>query len=394
MGGGGSKTTTQKNDPWAPQQPYLTDQFSLAKGLYESNPANASAETAIQLYNDYRKGGEYQTGMGILGDITQGRNADTTSLANVGTLAQNGGYSADGQQAQAALSGLAKNGAIDASGYSALSGIAANGVDDSASRAALARIFSGSNLDSQGMDYLRRVTSGDYLSDQNPYFNDMVNNSVAAARPSVDSTFASSGRLGSGSHVAALADSANRTATTLGYQDYQAERQLQDAAARGLLTFGLQDTSTRADAASRDANIAATDANVRLNAGQGLLGAGFQDASARSGAATGLLNSEQADAALKLNADKTALDFNTNLTASQAQAAQQLIQLGLTPAQASAAAASLEDETGPYARLKRYAELIGGPYGGTATSTGPKTDNTGAYVGAGASLAGLAAIAI
>lgn len=394
MGGGGSKTTTQTNEPWAPQQPYLTDQFSLAKGLYESNPQNASARQAISLYQGYPTSSEYSTGMGILNNVARGDNVDSFNLGNVNTLSQYGGLTTQGKQAQYVLSGLAQNGAIDANGYSSLSGIAANGVDDSAARTALASIFSGSNLDSQGMDYLRRVTSGDYLTDQNPYFNDMVNNSIAAARPSVDAAFASSGRLGSGSHAAALADSANRTATTLGYQDYQAERQLQDQAARGLLTYGLQDASTRADAASRDAGIAATDANVRLNAGQGLLNAGFQDASTRSGAATGLLNSDQADAALKLNAAKTGLDYNTSMTASKAAAAQQLIQLGLTPAQAMAAAAILEDQTGEYARLKRYADLIGGNYGGTATSTGPGTDNTGAYVGAAGSIAAASAIAI
>ncbi|MGL4651486.1 MAG: tail fiber domain-containing protein, partial [Caldilineaceae bacterium] len=87
------------------------------------------------------------------------------------------------------------------------------------------------NLYGQAQDYFGRVVGGGYLPQNNPYFQSMVDQSINAARPSIDSAFASSGRLGSGAHAAAFADAATRAATSLGYQDYSRERGYQNMAA-------------------------------------------------------------------------------------------------------------------------------------------------------------------
>ncbi len=100
-------------------------------------------------------------------------------------------------------------------------------------------------LDQVGLAPLRATARGDYLTQNNPYFQQMVDNSIAAARPSIDAAFAGSGRLGSGAHANAFADAAARAATSLGYQDYQQERGNQLQAARLLNQLGLQDASAR-----------------------------------------------------------------------------------------------------------------------------------------------------
>jgi hypothetical protein len=84
----------------------------------------------------------------------------------------------------------------------------------------------------QAQNYFSSVARGDYLNPtSNPYFQGMVDQTIAAARPSVDTAFASSGRLGSGAHAAAFSDAALRASTGLGYQNYQTERGYQDQAA-------------------------------------------------------------------------------------------------------------------------------------------------------------------
>lgn len=80
---------------------------------------------------------------------------------------------------------------------------------------------------------LADTAGGSYLQG-NPYFQQMVDQSIQAARPSVDAAFASTGRLGSGAHANAFADAATRAATSLGYQNYATERQNQMAAAQAL----------------------------------------------------------------------------------------------------------------------------------------------------------------
>lgn len=83
----------------------------------------------------------------------------------------------------------------------------------------------------QAANYFGNVARGDYLSpNSNPFFQGMVDQSIMAARPSVDSAFASSGRLGSGAQAAAFSDAATRAATALGYQNYQNERGYQNQA--------------------------------------------------------------------------------------------------------------------------------------------------------------------
>jgi len=145
-----SKTVSTTQDPWGPQQPYLTEGFEQAKGLLDQGPK------------------EYYPGQTV---------TDTT------------GQTAQGQFA----------------------------TFDQATRA---------------NDLNKYTMGGGFLDAGNPYFQGMVGQIGQAIRPSIDSAFAGSGRLGSGAHANAYASSLADQAGKLAYQNYGQERQNQIGAAQ------------------------------------------------------------------------------------------------------------------------------------------------------------------
>lgn len=391
---GGSKTKTQtttvNSAPWVGVQPHLTQSYGQYQD-YINNPSPTPARNnAIDTLNGFAGNTNYNAGVGRLqslsGDATQTYNANTDGLTQLG---QAGALNGQGLAAQGVLSGLASNGAMDATGYGTLTGLAGSGVDSGADRTALQRIMNGDNTDAQATAYNRSVLNGDYLTQNNPYFQDMVNNSIASARPSVDAAFASSGRLGSGSHAAAFADSANRAATTLGYQDYQNERNNQTTAANSLNSAALQNAGLQSLAAQADAGIAATDFSSRLSAGQGLLSAGFQNAGVQNNAASGLLNSQQQDAATRMNAMQSAVSADQGLRNSWQNAASSLVRASTVPGEQYTQAANLEAANSPEQRLATYIQLLNGAQGGTSSQQVPVSSGSGLLTGLGA-VSGLA----
>lgn len=145
-----NKTVSTTQDPWAPQQPYLTAGFEQAKGLLDQGPK------------------EYYPGQSV---------TDTT-----------------GQTAQGQFNAF-----------------------DQATRA---------------QDLNKYTMGGGFLSAGNPYFQGMVGQIGQAIRPSIDSAFASSGRLGSGAHANAYASSLADQAGKLAFQNYGMERQNQIGASQ------------------------------------------------------------------------------------------------------------------------------------------------------------------
>ena len=69
---------------------------------------------------------------------------------------------------------------------------------------------------------LNNTAEGNMLN-ANPYQTAMVRQAFDAARPGIDSAFASSGRLGSGAYANAIADAGARAAERIGYGGYQQE---------------------------------------------------------------------------------------------------------------------------------------------------------------------------
>lgn len=145
-----TSTVTTNQDPWAPQQPYLTEGFSRARGLLDQGPQ------------------EYYPGQ---------------------TVADTSGQTAQGQ-------------------FNAF---------DQAGRA---------------YDLNKYTMGGGFLSAGNPYFQGMADQIGKAIRPSIDSTFASTGRMGSGAHANAYASALADKVGTLAYQNYGDERGRQIAASQ------------------------------------------------------------------------------------------------------------------------------------------------------------------
>jgi len=87
------------------------------------------------------------------------------------------------------------------------------------------------NLAGQSETLRNYTAGGGYLNAGNPYFQGMVGQIGQAIRPSIDSAFASGGRMGSGAHQQAYSSALADQAGKLAYQNYGDERGRQMAAA-------------------------------------------------------------------------------------------------------------------------------------------------------------------
>ncbi|MBB4039099.1 hypothetical protein GGR34_000734 [Microvirga flocculans] len=166
MGGGGKTTEYQKTDPWAPQQPYLLDAFSEAKGIYDSkkdsrgytgdfvasyDPTDVaglksirdwSMTTGQNLVNTQAAGGQdlFSRGSQALGEVDTGlkdfanRDWTSTHIANANRYADNP-YISDMVDAttrdavrtfnEDTIRGINQNAAATGNGLSTRAGIAA-----------------------------------------------------------------------------------------------------------------------------------------------------------------------------------------------------------------------------------------------------------------------------
>lgn len=204
-----TQTTTSSSEPWSAQQPYLRRGFAEAENLLN----NEQATGGPQYYQDSTVSPYGQQTISALGNISNYAGAGT----NAGLVS-------------GSASGLATGGAYGLGGFQGLMSGAANRAGGSTLNSIANQAGAGSLM---GAGTLANTANGNMLG-RNPEFQGMVDNAIMAARPSVDSAFASTGRLGSGAHAQAFADSANRAATGLAYQDYQNERGLQQQAATSL----------------------------------------------------------------------------------------------------------------------------------------------------------------
>lgn len=84
----------------------------------------------------------------------------------------------------------------------------------------------------RAFDLNKYTIGGGFLDAGNPYFQGMANRIGQAIRPSIDSTFASTGRLGSGAHANAYASALADKVGNLAYGNYDTERARQIAAAQ------------------------------------------------------------------------------------------------------------------------------------------------------------------
>lgn len=177
-------TSSQNTAPWAAQQGYLLNGFQSAQNIYENAQKGLNSN--------------------YFPDATYVPMSDA-SAAGIRTMYDRGVQGG-------AYNGVAGNRAAGAIGADLIN-MGASGLE--------------------GYGTLANTAAGGALN-ANPYQSQIVQQAVQAARVPIDSSFAGSGRLGSGAYANAMADSANRIGAQIGYQGYDAERQRQLAAAQQL----------------------------------------------------------------------------------------------------------------------------------------------------------------
>jgi hypothetical protein len=80
-------------------------------------------------------------------------------------------------------------------------------------------------------DYGVRTINGDFLTQNNPYFQDMLKNSLNSATNSTQAALGLRGLTGGSDYAGIIADRNAQVATGLAYNDYGRERSAQEAAA-------------------------------------------------------------------------------------------------------------------------------------------------------------------
>jgi hypothetical protein len=325
---GGSKTTTQSNDPWAPAQPYILQGLQQTNDVFKDNQPNLQkmSDTAYAGYNAIAPGAfapnPYVTNAQ---DIAQSVNKGSFLGANPG----NGTYY--GQMAAGANPSLAGLQSLAATGGAA----------------------------SPSATYYGDVLSGKYLGG-NPYLDSIVAQGSDAATKAVNQRLAASG-MGAGvstPYTGLLAKNVEDASNQLRYTDY--DNQLNR----------MTQVGGQADAQTNAGN------QLRLSAGQAAGSLYDQDQQARLAAAS------QADA---VRSDQ----INQMLAAgAQAPSLLQGQYAGVSPALSLLSeAASI-----PYTGIAAYNGGITGLSSGYGTSTKTETtDAMSALTGlAGAGLSGLA----
>lgn len=367
-GGGGGTNTVEKNaEPWAEQRPYLQEGFRQAhEYLGSENPQYFPGSTVAG------QSAATQAGIGALMQFAGQPNLIPQAT---GTLAGVMGQGDGNPQGQQTLAGLAQYGTPDHGQIGAMQHFTGYGAPLTGNPVLEQLSMQGAGPNG-GVDYLTAAARGDYLTDQNPYTQDVIRNAQALGRAPVDAQFAGMGRYGGGSHVAALADSANRISTDALMRDYQQERQLQQGAAGALANYGLSNAQLQASAAQglNQAHLANT--GLRLQGAQALQGAAAQQAAQQSEAARALVGQGNVDAQLRLQAaGMMPMIDQANLGRINA-----MLQSGQMQDQYTQSL--LEDQINRWnfdqnrdlSKLQNYMALVGGgAYGSTEKMTSPVT---------------------
>lgn len=383
-GGGGTNTIEKSQEPWAEQKPYLLEGFKQAQDYLAGNnpqyfPGSTVAPQSQQTQQAIGQLASFGNSPGMLPQAQQA----------VGGVMANGGGNATGQ---GVLTGLAQNGLPNYGQIGAMQGITQNGAD-LAGNPVLQGIAQNGAGPNGGVDYLTAAARGDYLTQDNPYTAEVIRNAQAMGRSPVDAQFASMGRYGGGSHVAALADSANRISTQALMQDYQQERQLQQGAAGQLATYGLGNAQLQSGAAQALNQAGLANAGLQLSGAQALQGAAAQGAAQQSEAARALLAQGNADAGLRLQAagmlptlDQAQLNrINASL---QAGGMQDQYNQSLLDDQVNR---WNFDQNRDLQKLQNYMALIGGSqYGSAEKMTSPTTTPNRLLMGLGGAASGAA----
>ncbi len=275
MSGGASSSKNQQkseSSPWIGQQPYLSDVFRKAQGLYNRGPQqyypgqtytdfNAIQQDAMGAQLDRAQGSSQEAALGNY--INNQLGQQQFNLGGAGQAAQQAASGvAPGQQmiGQAGMSGptigaasqFAQGGAntLGAQGAADFIGQQAVGSDPFSQ---YAQQLGNAGTAAQAQDTLSQTARGDFVGG-NPYLDQQFDQASRRVReqfqdtvnPGINATFGGAGRTGSGIHQEVMSDAAGELGDTLGgmasniYGDaYNRERTNQLSAGSQLGQLGL-----------------------------------------------------------------------------------------------------------------------------------------------------------
>lgn len=357
-----SKTKTQStttSSPLAQFAPYINQGLSSAQGIMDSNQGNMQmlGGKALDVANSFG------APTAALGSIYNGQNPAQATY----TRAQN---AAANDPSMGILQQLAQ-GSKSPGQYDGI------GSDNPA----LARLMAMSDQQANGdtSQYYKDVIGGKYL-DNNPYVDQMAQQATDAATRAANARFAATG-MGEGistPYTQVLGQSVANANNQLRYQNYNAERGLQNTAA------GMSDAQHNATA---DRNLSAATGLGSLYNQTGALNLSVQQAKDQAFNAD---RTNQLAAAQGLGGQYN-VDNATALNGANGAIQSQLAALGLIPGMTSAqlnalgAAASI-----PYTGVNNYANLVNGLTGKYGTTDSNSTQTTKTSQSLGSVLGGLA----
>lgn len=401
----GTDTTTQKSEPWGPQQSYLRDIFSQAQGLNRSGGPQYFPDSMVTPFSD-----QTETALGMQENRALNGSPVIDSMKNYIQGSLNGGAPA-GNPVGFLQNQMGTNPSLaNMSGY-------ADAADPSQAREQLGQ-FNGGQLGGMSLGGARdyaggtnnfdSTINGDYLN-SNPYLDatfdhaanrvtDQFNKSVM---PGINSSFARSNRTGSGIQKELQTDAAGEVAESLAGlsaniygNNYQQERgrqlqaqgmQAQDDLSRTGLGSNLYlgDTGLANNLYSGDENRALQAAGTSLQDNLGRLGMGGQlwdnaqgrrlQASGQAGNiyGMGLDNQRYAASLAPSAAGQDYLDISK-----MGQVGGAVDQQGQAYRNDNINRWNYE-QMAPYDALQRYMGAIQGHYGGTSTTTAPSQRGSG-----------------
>lgn len=278
-GGGGNTTTVQKADPWAGQQPYLSDVFNQANQLYYGG----------QLSPEYYQGN------------TVANQSQWTQQANqmAADRALNG--SASIATAQGAMDNITSGNAITGNvGLNSLNAMTGTNV----------------NAGNTGLTALNQMTTA-----VNPYSSALLDDAIGQSTAKIDAGFSGAGRYGSGAHENARADAIGDLTSAFYSDAYDKQMQAAGAASDAYLS-GI---GTQAQIGEAAGNLYNTGVDTQISGAaqaQELANQAYKDADALSQAGANLDAFNQA----KIDADIDRWNYNQQRALEALSRYNQLIQ--------------------------------------------------------------------
>lgn len=295
----GSKSNTTTTNSTATRTPYAPATGNLQQILTDSQSYYQNG-SAAKVYDGQRVAGlgdTTQAGLGFLKDNASAGLGNAQSASGLASdMMKSGGQTAGTKAAADAYSSI---GGVDTGLTAGLASrmLSPNGMASQVG----SRLASGNTVTTEG-DYrgllgdvsgpsqtqksLQATADGAFLGGANPYLDDIVNRSNAAAAARVNAQMAASGRYGSGMNQNAVSDAVSANEMKLRYDDYntQAQRQMQaataiDSAANARTGLASGFINSIGSAQAQNAGLAAQGAQLGLAGDTAALGAASQLAS-------------------------------------------------------------------------------------------------------------------